>query len=318
MLTELKTQNRGKSARKARPFSTRARASARHGLHARGRDAVGVDEQSVSLDPDTGRTSVRSVTGSVSPIIAGSKPPRRNRPSRVSSPGPERGVFGRQAPPRGELRRRSRPAPAGASRSGSRGGPGVHLPRRRRVGGVLAATHDPAQGDGTRQGWHRKRRAASDGGDQARLVFLRGDARAPDAPRGRRRALAEELSVLEGGRDFGHESRFSHKSQATKRRPRWRRRGVLVFDLERLHFVLETLGMTVCGRPLLRARVRRPRRRVRRGERCGGTTTEGGNGRRRREGGGRRRRGSRWPAETRSPRRRRRARGGVGRGAARE
>jgi hypothetical protein len=62
----------------------------------------------------------------------------------------------------------------------------------------------------------------------------------------------EELSVLKWGRDFGHESRSGHKSQAHKEASALEALVAFwyLFDPERLHFVLETLGMTVCGRPL--------------------------------------------------------------------
>mgnify|MGYP006083228041 CR=1 FL=1 len=62
----------------------------------------------------------------------------------------------------------------------------------------------------------------------------------------------QELSILKWGKDFGHESRSGHKSEAHKEASAlealvcyW-----YLFDSERLHFILETLGMTLCGRPL--------------------------------------------------------------------
>ena len=62
----------------------------------------------------------------------------------------------------------------------------------------------------------------------------------------------EELAVLKWGKDFGHESRSGHKTAAHKEASAlealvayW-----YLFDPPRLHFVLETLGMTLCGRPL--------------------------------------------------------------------
>ena len=63
---------------------------------------------------------------------------------------------------------------------------------------------------------------------------------------------SEELAVLKWGRDFGHESRSGHKSEAHKEASALEALVAFwyLFDPERLHFVLETLGMTVCGRPL--------------------------------------------------------------------
>ena len=58
----------------------------------------------------------------------------------------------------------------------------------------------------------------------------------------------EELAVLKWGRDFGHESRSGHKSEAHREASALEALVAFwyLFDPERLHFVLETL----CGRPL--------------------------------------------------------------------
>lgn len=63
---------------------------------------------------------------------------------------------------------------------------------------------------------------------------------------------SEELAILKWGRDFGHESRSGHKSEAHREASALEALVAFwyLFDSERLHFVLETLGMTVCGRPL--------------------------------------------------------------------
>ena len=63
---------------------------------------------------------------------------------------------------------------------------------------------------------------------------------------------SEELAILKWGRDFGHESRSGHKSEAHREASALEALVAFwyLFDPERLHFVLETLGMTVCGRPL--------------------------------------------------------------------
>lgn len=62
----------------------------------------------------------------------------------------------------------------------------------------------------------------------------------------------EELSVLRWGRDFGHENRSGHGSEAHREASAlealvayW-----YLFDVDRLHDVLGVLGMTMCGRPL--------------------------------------------------------------------
>lgn len=63
---------------------------------------------------------------------------------------------------------------------------------------------------------------------------------------------SEELAILKWGRDFGHESRSGHKSEAHREASALEALVAFwyLFDSERLHFVLEMLGMTVCGRPL--------------------------------------------------------------------
>ena len=62
----------------------------------------------------------------------------------------------------------------------------------------------------------------------------------------------EELAVLKWGRDFGHESRPGHKgdvhrdASALEALVAW----LYLFDIDRLHQVLDACGMTICGQPL--------------------------------------------------------------------
>ena len=200
-----------------------------------------------------GRTFVRSVTGSVSPIIAGSKTSKK-KPAKSGKLSGGRSVACLDdklhrvessdeglAPLPQALRDRG-PAVALAytylgdavwevySRQ--------HMILRKATEHAKAGTKNVALRpmEATKRGWCS---SVAMHGHLMRLVD--GDVLSP-----------EELSVLKWGRDFGHESRSGHKSQAHKEASALEALVAFwyLFDPERLHFVLETLGMTVCGRPL--------------------------------------------------------------------
>ena len=203
--------------------------------------------------PTRGRTFVRSVTGSVSPIIAGSKTSKK-KPAKSGKLSGGRSVACLDdklhrvessdeglAPLPQALRDRG-PAVALAytylgdavwevySRQ--------HMILRKATEHAKAGTKNVALRpmEATKRGWCS---SVAMHGHLMRLVD--GDVLSP-----------EELSVLKWGRDFGHESRSGHKSQAHKEASALEALVAFwyLFDPERLHFVLETLGMTVCGRPL--------------------------------------------------------------------